>query len=94
MKSTYHILSYEEAPLKLLDDNPTIKDSFGFKEIAEILYKVVRDTPYRPFTIGVFGEWGSGKTTIMKMIKNQLQAEKIKTVWFNTWKYDEKEGLK
>ena len=79
--------------MRLLDDNPATQDTLGFDRMAEILYTVARDTPYRPFTIGVFGEWGSGKTTLMKMIKSRLQRDGVKTVWFNAWKYDNKEVI-
>ena len=43
-------------------------------------------------TIGVFGTWGSGKTSIMKMVKKQL-PKKYTVAWFDAWKYDKEETL-
>lgn len=79
--------------MQLLDDNPATRDAFGFEKLADILLGIIRDSPRPPFTIGVFGEWGSGKTTLMKMLQASLQKNGTKTVWFNPWKYDNKEVI-
>ena len=54
---------------------------------------MISDTPRAPFTIGVFGEWGFGKTTLMQMVRDRLKQDGVKTVWFNAWKYDGKEVI-
>jgi hypothetical protein len=79
--------------MHLLSDNPATQDTLGFGQMATVLQTVIRETPYRPFTIGIFGEWGSGKSTLMKLIQTSLQFDGIKTVWFNAWKYDNKEVI-
>jgi KAP family P-loop domain len=79
--------------MHLLSDNPATEDTLGFSQMATVLHKVIRDTPYHPFTIGIFGEWGSGKSTLMTLIQKDLQRDGIKTVWFNAWKYDTKEVI-
>jgi hypothetical protein len=78
--------------MRLLSDNPTTDDLLGFQVLADFAAGVIVDRPDLPFTIGVFGEWGSGKTTLMKMVERRLE-DPIKTVWFNAWKYDGKEVL-
>jgi hypothetical protein len=45
---------------ELIVDSAETKDQLGFAPMAQILVDVIRDTP-PPFTIGVFGAWGSGK---------------------------------
>jgi hypothetical protein len=77
---------------ELLTDNPETTDRLGFKPMADILVDVIEQT-HPPFTIGVFGEWGSGKTTIMTLVRSQLEERNAKTVWFNAWKYDGKEVI-
>jgi ABC-type oligopeptide transport system ATPase subunit len=79
--------------MRLLSDNPATQDTLGFGQMATVLHTVIRETPYRPFTIGIFGEWGSGKSTLMKLIQTSLQRDSVKTVWFNAWKYDTKEVI-
>lgn len=75
---------------KMLSDNPRTEDLFGFDPMAKILADVIDNTD-PPFTIGIFGEWGSGKTTLMNLVEQKLDADSCKTVWFNAWKYDGKE---
>jgi hypothetical protein len=75
----------------LMDDNPAREDLLGFSRLTEVLVEVIRDHPRLPFTIGIFAEWGSGKTTLMEMIRERLADDGVKTVWFNAWKYDSKE---
>jgi pantothenate kinase-related protein Tda10 len=67
---------------ELLSDSPQTIDRLGFKPMADILVEVIRQTQ-PPFTIGVFGEWGSGKTTLMTLVQRELQRSGAKTVWFN-----------
>ncbi len=48
-----------------------------------------------PLTVGVFGEWGSGKTSLMRMVRDKLDPPKqrdtetgdVVTVWFEAWKF-------
>ncbi len=77
--------------MDLLDDNPTCEDSLGFTSTANVIVTAVKNASRRPLTIGVFGGWGSGKTSLMQMVEASLKQEKIKTVWFNAWKYSGKE---
>jgi hypothetical protein len=40
-----------------------------------------------PLTIGLQGEWGTGKTSMMYMIKEILEERVVATSWVNTWEY-------
>ena len=47
-------------------------------------------TSETPITIGVQGEWGSGKTSLLNTIKKELcddTGAKFYPVWINTWEY-------
>jgi hypothetical protein len=66
-------------------------DGLGFETYAQVLATAAADTK-GPFTIGVFGEWGTGKTSLLRLIKRQLdQNPQVVTVWFNAWRYDKEE---
>ena len=39
------------------------------------------------FAIGIFGGWGSGKTTLMTAIRTSLPAEGVVAVDFNAWRF-------
>jgi len=55
-------------------------DQFGFQDYAEVLARrtVEADTP---LTIGVYGRWGSGKTSLMRLIEAEVQrrGQRLKT---------------
>ena len=66
-------------------------DGLGFDTYAEVLANAALGTP-GPFTIGVFGEWGTGKTSLMKLIEQRLADQPdVVTVWFNAWQYEKEE---
>lgn len=74
----------------LLGDEPFCKekDPLGFDAIAGHLTGLIlqaRDSS--PFTLGVEGGWGTGKSSLMRRIEPKLRDEDkgIKTVWFNAW---------
>ena len=61
---------------------------------VELSRKVARDILGRiesgrlPYTLGVFGGWGTGKTTFLALVAKELEGEKsCKMVYFNSWKY-------
>jgi KAP-like P-loop domain-containing protein/TIR domain-containing protein len=66
-------------------------EGLGFGVYARVLAQAALDTR-GPFTIGVFGEWGAGKTSLMHMIEQQLAGNPdVVTVWFNAWRYEREE---
>jgi hypothetical protein len=42
-----------------------------------------------PMTIGVQGDWGSGKTSLMNLIRAKLGDVRALNIWFNTWQYSQ-----
>ncbi len=41
-----------------------------------------------PITIGIQGEWGSGKTSLLNSIKHHFDQDvSIKQIWINSWEY-------
>ena len=69
-------------------DSPADQPSLGFADLADALAQIAHQSAPR-FTIGVFGDWGSGKTTLMRAIQNRLdKSNKVVTVWFNAWRYE------
>ncbi|MFC1780324.1 P-loop NTPase fold protein [Patescibacteria group bacterium] len=59
---------------------------FGHTDIADALVSTVL-TAQPPFTVGLFGGWGTGKSTIVIDMKAKLTHEKIPVVIFDTWKH-------
>lgn len=71
-------------------DKPTStlnEDAFGVQQYIAGLNEFIMEC-YTPMTIAIQGDWGSGKTSMMNMIREQL-GERVITTWFNTWQYSQ-----
>jgi len=76
-------------------DNETIQDFLNYEVHANLIKEYVTDPNLLPLTIGVFGDWGSGKSSIMKMIEDKLREnEKVLTIYFNSWLFESYEDAK
>lgn len=42
-----------------------------------------------PMTIAIQGDWGTGKTSMMNIVRTQLKNRGITCVWFNTWQFSQ-----
>lgn len=70
-------------------------DFLNFNYLAEQVVEISNDDKLSPATIGIYGDWGSGKSTLMKMIKKSLDADKnTLTVEFNGWLFEGYEDAK
>ena len=65
-------------------------DKLGINDYAKALTNFIENTE-TPMTIGIQGEWGSGKTSLMNLLWKELEGEKkntkIESVWINTWEH-------
>ena len=79
----------------ILDDLPTGADGLGFQPYIDALADILLDPNTRtPLTLGLFGSWGSGKTSLMTMLRDLVLAgARHRTVWFNAWKYNHEDAL-
>lgn len=87
--------------MRFLPDKPItnyLEDMLGFSEFVEILQTSIYNTE-TPFVYGVLGDWGTGKTSIMKLLQNRLQKDlqngyqPFVPIWFNAWKYENEENI-
>ena len=83
---------------RLIKDNYKAgKDLFGRKLIIDNLYySIDSSTKYSDcFTIGIVGEWGSGKSTIIKLTKKELenQSKFIIIDDFDSWTIKSQDAL-
>jgi len=69
------------------------EDKLGFKDYADGVIDIIENISKEdtPFTIGIFGSWGSGKTSFMQIMENILQSMSYETVFFKSWEYGNEE---
>ncbi len=68
------------------------KDEFDHKSIVdEIVNNIQNNTP--PYNIALIGKWGTGKSSILDCVENELEKEKGKYLFtkINAWKYEKQE---
>lgn len=73
----------------ILSDNETKIDMLNNKAIAQTIVNIIGDCDDRPISIGVHGDWGAGKSSVLAMIEDELGNNKdgIKCIRFNGWKH-------
>lgn len=62
--------------------------------LARQVYSVAVDGPADwSARIGVYGEWGTGKSSVLKFVEALATADRHLVVWFNPWAFSSKSGL-
>jgi hypothetical protein len=65
------------------------QDAFNHEAYAEAIHRVICQTA-PPLSIGLFGPWGIGKSTVINILFKLIarkSSERLKPVYFNAWKY-------
>jgi hypothetical protein len=65
-------------------------DLMGTGPYVDVLEKMIEDNIEKdtPLTIGLFGGWGSGKSSIIKTMSDRFSQKKtVKIVIYDAWKY-------
>ena len=56
---------------QISNDSPTVADALDRGVLVERIADIVDSVP-PPFTLGLYGGWGSGKSSIMKLVRRRL----------------------
>ena len=80
-----------------ITDSPISKfeeDFLKLERYAKSLSTFIQNSD-TPITIGLQGEWGTGKTSLMGLIKQDFsEGESVATSWVNTWEYSMFKGAR
>lgn len=86
-------------------DIETSEDLLGYRFHAKLLKEIVLDKSMLPTSIGIFGNWGYGKSSLMLLLEKEINEEiamhvaegntpRILQVRFNGWQYESYEKTK
>ncbi|WP_409141686.1 P-loop NTPase fold protein [Cellulosimicrobium sp. RS] len=84
---------------QLWSDEPATVDFLAARAIAETVADAVLDDALDPLSLGLSGPWGSGKTTVLKLVEEELNDrstgdDKVVVVPTDPWRYDPSVGAK
>lgn len=73
--------------IEVPSDNPFQNDALERKPLVEFLAGLIGRLE-GPFVLALDSPWGSGKTTIVRMLQAKLTTDQFQCVYFNAWKVD------
>jgi hypothetical protein len=89
-----------DSPLRsvLYSDRPLediAQDRLGFAPLVGALHRFLDNPDTKPpVVLAVNGPWGSGKSSLMKMLASELtKTGRFRIVWHNSWQYHEQEQV-
>lgn len=70
-------------------DVDTDKDFLNYSEVAELANELITNPKMLPLSLGIFGGWGAGKSSMLRLLESSLNESKhdILIVKFDAWLY-------
>lgn len=79
----------------ILTDNETQVDLLNNEGIARTIIGLLSEKPDHPVTIGVHGDWGAGKSSMLEMIEaGFVDKDEVLCLKFNGWRFQGFEDAK
>jgi hypothetical protein len=82
-------------------DNETEIDAINVQHVVGAVVDILNTPHLTPITVGVFGPWGSGKSSVAKMVQQAMappdgksDAHETLVVYFNGWRFEGYEDAK
>lgn len=88
-----------EPLLALWSDDPARVDLLSFDAVAGTVADALLDEALDPVALGLSGSWGSGKTTVLGLVAQELDRRgtpesKVLVIQTDPWRYDPATGAK
>ena len=77
-----------------ISDQPSNSDDLGFEPyVTAIAEFLTSENTKGPLTLSIEGDWGSGKSSFMMLLRRELKKSEALTVNFNAWRHDKEDAL-
>lgn len=72
----------------LIPDHETAVDFLNYEAIAKTVVELLKNNRQRALTVGIHGDWGAGKSSVLKMVESAIASDKkVACLWFNGWAF-------
>jgi KAP family P-loop domain len=90
MKAPFpHLASIADRPISTVGE-----DSLGRRRFAKAIGDLILSAPTKEtLRIGIYGGWGEGKTSVLRLIETALRAKGHPVVWITPWATASREAL-
>lgn len=84
--------------MQFLPDEPIATsedDLLGLGDFVDLIQNAIANTQ-TPFVYGVLGDWGVGKTSILRLLQaryHDIGSHGVVCIWFNAWEYENEKNL-
>lgn len=69
-------------------------DRLGFDQVARSISRFLQNVATEPpLTLALTGPWGTGKSSLMKLLQADLDRGGLRTIWFNAWHHQKEQHL-
>jgi hypothetical protein len=76
-------------------DNEAVVDLLNVQHVVKAVLTVVTDDRLDPVTVGVYGDWGSGKSSVIQLLLQEVAKDDgLLAVYFNGWRFEGYEDAK
>lgn len=77
-------------------DKESDVDLIAYKPFIQLVVSILEDEEMTPLTIGLYGSWGAGKSTILNLIAESIKGKSqgVKSLKINAWEFEGYEDAK
>ena len=77
-------------------DNASNIDMLFYSPYADTIVNFTKNTSLTPLTIGLYGSWGAGKSSLLHLIEQRIKAsgDRVVCVSLNAWQFEGYEDAK
>lgn len=87
--------SPSQVGVRMWSDNEAVVDLLNVQHLVGAVVRVIKDDQLDPVTVGVYGDWGSGKSSVINLLRERIAEDPdVLAIYFNGWRFEGYEDAK